>query len=100
MKLKWMRFKVRLRWLPIARTVANGFGVGNERAGWKWAGRLRGTWSWATGRGEWFRAGECCAVCGIDADEADYAFRRRGPFRAPQCIEGLDCAPQTPEGGS
>lgn len=73
--------------------LRHGFGWDKERTSeipW-WVGRrLRYPLSKWFRIGQWFGASETCRKCGMQANEAEYAFRRVGFGRA-ECLPELEC---------
>lgn len=76
--------------------IKRGFGWDVERESeipWRIARKLRLPLSKWLRIGQWFAAGEECRKCGIQAYEAECAFRRVGLGKA-ECLPDFDCDPE------
>jgi hypothetical protein len=74
-------------------TLKHGFGWDVEREReipWRLARKLRLPLSKWLRIGQWFAASEQCRKCGIEAGDAEFAFRRVGFGRA-ECLADFEC---------
>jgi hypothetical protein len=79
--------------------LKRGFGWDVEREReipWRLARKLRLPLSKWLRIGSWFSSSEQCRKCGIEAGDAEFAFRRVGFGRA-ECVFDFDCARELSE---